>query len=220
MRKTTTFQLIFVAIVFAAWLMACGPEKDNGSGIPIQSVDRPSASDGGDCLYADSSFRLTPGGVTVRSCVDVPAAALEAIDRGIQHQIRNSSHYNPSWTGVRSLSEYQVFLVPPTAHNQDGSPALIVRYLTQSSTVGTEQSAGTCIGVDGALFVPGKGPRTDGRYPSIVLPEQSAENWRYISYLEESARNESEHIAEWVNNKDMFRTFATVGDVHPHCEDW
>jgi hypothetical protein len=89
-----------------------------------------------------------------------------------------------------------------------------------NSTVGEVQSAGTCIGVDGAIFIPHKGPVQDPRYSSIILPEQSAENWQYLNYLEESARNESEHVAEWHNNRQMFATFAIVGDVHPHFEDW
>jgi hypothetical protein len=169
------------------------------------------------------TMQMTEGGVTVRSNVVVPPEALAAIDRGIQHQITNSSHYNPGWTIARTLPEYQVFLIPPHTHNvvtEPGSPALLVKYLTMAGTVGEVQTAGTCIGVDGAMFVPGKGPVSDPRHPSMVLPHQAGESWQYLSYLEESARNESEHLAEFFNDRTMFKSFAIVGDVHPHFEDW
>jgi hypothetical protein len=226
MKKKFTFLLVFIVVAMAAWLAACGgggpaPGSDAEKRTIVYSTDRPHPTT--DCVYDEGSFRLTPGGVTLRSCVDVPLDAQQAIDRGVAHQIRNSSHYNPGWTAVRTLPEYQFFFVPPTAHNQvndPGSPALMVRYLTMSSTVGVIQSAGTCLGVDGTMFIPGKGPVQDPRYASPILPEQSVERWQYLNYLEESARNESEHIAEWFNNRDMFKTFAIVGDIHPHFEDW
>jgi membrane protein required for beta-lactamase induction len=89
-----------------------------------------------------------------------------------------------------------------------------------NSDVGQVQSAGTCIGVDGSMFIPHKGPVTDPRYPSEVLPYEDGELPAHAQYLEESARNESEHLAEWMNNKTMFHSFAIVGDIHPHFEDW
>jgi hypothetical protein len=217
------FLLLIVVLLFVSLGFKCGSGVINTPGTITYSIDRPNPA-GDDCLYLETSYHPTPGGVTVRSCVDVPADALAAIDRGISHQIRNSSHYNPGWTVGRTLQEYQIFMVPQMTVNEQtdpGSPALRVKYLTQSSTVSDPvQTAGTCIGVDGAMFVPGRGPVADPRYPSIVLPEQSQENWTHLAYLEESARNESEHLAEWWNNKAMFHTFAIVGDVHPHFPDW
>jgi hypothetical protein len=227
MQKRLTFLLILIVLTISAWLSACGGGSPSGKGVLTYNIDRPNPMPDAahpECLYDESSFRLTPGGVTVRSCVDVPAEALAAIERGIAHQIRNSSHYNPDWVGARNLWEYQVFLVPQMAVNQEtdpGSPALLVKYLTVNSTVGGPiQTAGTCIGVDGSIFVPGTGPIGDSRFPSEILAEQSQQNWSHLAYLEEASRNESEHRAEWDNNKAMFRTFAIVGDVHPHFEDW
>jgi hypothetical protein len=221
------FTLLLAVLLFASLGFKCGSNVINGSETITYSINRPIAAPDAahpECLYDESSFHLTPGGVTVRSCVPVPDEALAAIERGIAHQIRNSSHYNPNWTGARSLSEYQVFLIPEMAVNREtdpGSPALLVRYLTQNSSLSDPvQTAGTVIGVDGAMFVVGKGPVADPRYSSEVLPEQSQENWTHLAYLEESSRNESEHKAEWDNNRAMFRTYAIVGDVHPHFPDW
>jgi hypothetical protein len=227
MKTRHKIALIFALLLLALSLSGCGGSP-GGKGVLTYNIDRPNPTPDAahpECLYDDSSFRLTPGGVTVRSCVDVPAEALAAIERGIAHQIRNSSHYNPDWVGARNLWEYQVFLVPEMAINHDpgypNTPALLVKFLTVNSTVGGPiQTAGTCIGVDGSIFVPGTGPVGDSRFPSEVIAEQSKENWQYLSYLEEASRNESEHRAEWDNNKAMFRTYAIVGDVHPHFEDW
>jgi hypothetical protein len=161
----------------------------------------------------------TANGVTVRSVVPVPAEALQAIENGIAHQIRNTQRAKPEWTGFRNLSEYQVFLIDPHTHNvetEPGSPALLVKALNPNGVdVFTVQSAGTCIGVAGGIL----GGADDPRYPSIVLPHQAQEDWRFLNYLEESARFESEHIAEWGNDKQYFYSFANTGDVHPHWPD-
>jgi hypothetical protein len=222
MNKRLYIFIILVAAFFAAGF-SCGNSNTAPQSQLVYNTDRPSPTGADDCLYQAGSLHKTPGGVFVNACVDVPPDALAAIERGIAHQIRNSSHYNPAWPAFRKLNEYQVFLVPPTAHNVEtapGSPALLVKYQDESGNVLSIQSAGTCIGVDGAIFGRNIGLQHDGRYPSIVLPEQSAEQWKYLNYLEESARNESEHIAEWNNDKAMFYSFAITGDVHPHFPDW
>jgi hypothetical protein len=164
--------------------------------------------------------QFTPLGITVRSTSVVPPEALDAIDRGFQHTITNSRHYNPSWTNGGTPQEAQIFLIPRMTTNvetEPGSPALILKYLNVNGVdIEEAQTAGTNIGVDGSILY----GVTDIRYPSVVVCEQSDCNWQYLNYLEESVRNEFEHNQEWLNSKSMFFTFATVGDVHPHFPDW
>jgi hypothetical protein len=217
------FWLIPIGIAIAAfvWFLKSRDAKKNQAQAPVFNVDinTPLTQE----LFADGVF--TPGGATVRalkSMGTIPAEALDAIDRGISHQIRNSGALHPDWKVFQNLSEYQLYLIDPMTHNVEtdpGSPALIAKYLDLSSNVGQQQTAGTCIGVDGAIFIPGTGPSNDARYPSIVLPYEPGEMDKHASYFEESARNESEHIREWGNDKVMFRSFAIVGDVHPHFPD-
>jgi hypothetical protein len=51
------------------------------------------------------------------------------------------------------------------------------------------------------------------------MPYEPGEENDHLVYIEETARNESEHLAEWSNDKTMFYSFAIVGDVHPHFPD-
>lgn len=142
----------------------------------------------------------SPGGVWVIADVPVPSEALTAIDEGIALQIERSSFYNPTWVNKRHLSDYKVMFVDPMATNVEtdpGSPALIVHGI---------QTAGTVVGVGG-----------DGcNVNFILIPHQAASNWTHIDYLKQTARNESEHDAEWANDPVIFRSFAISGDVHPH----
>lgn len=51
----------------------------------------------------------------------------------------------------------------------------------------------------------------------IVLPHQAADNWKYLSYLLHSSLNESEHLAEFSNDRNLALSFSGAnGDSHPH----
>lgn len=175
--------------------------------------------------YYNSHGRELNDGVTVRTYdddngvrVDVPQVVLDAIEEGIAHQIRNSSAARPSWTQFRNIKDYEVYLVKPHTHNVEtdpGSPALLVNYSDAAGNQLKLQSAGTCIGVGGAVLFGG----TDTRYPAIVMPYEPGEEVEHLTYIRETARNESEHLAEWMNDRQMFASFAIVGDVHPHFPD-
>lgn len=156
-------------------------------------------------------------GVTVRSFGPVPTEqALQLIDSGIAHTLRNTENQN--WTNFRTIEEFEVFLVPPATHNVEtdpGSPAILVRQLDPNGVdVRETQAAGTCIGVEGGVL-----GKTDTRYPAIVLPYEDTELPAHAVYLEESARNEAEHIVMWVNNKNMFFNYVGANDQHPIFPD-
>lgn len=215
MNTWVIFVIVCAAIGGLIWFLLRQKKKAKSKYVLTYSVDIPYEK-----LIEQPFF--TPGGITVRSYIPVPDSDLELIERGVRHTITNARHYNPSWPEP-NLRDIQFFLIPPHTHNVEtdsGSPALIVKYLTMAGTVGTEQTAGTCIGVDGAMFMPGKGPVQDPRYPSVVLAYEEGETKEHASYFEESARNEFEHLDEWTNNREMFKSFAIVGDRHPHFEDW
>ena len=130
----------------------------------------------------------------IQSVVPIPESAAEAIGRGIVRQIATTPAH---WTNKREVENYDVVLINPDRINLDGSPALSVRGI---------QSAGTVIGV-----------ANDGHVPSvIVLPHQANQNWQFLDYLEQSARHESEHDAEWANDQSVFWQFIGAGDIHPH----
>lgn len=146
----------------------------------------------------------TPHGVKIRSVVPVPMQAQTAIETGILTQIQKTSAFYDGgsnggpWTQKRSLADYRVIFIDPQATNMDGTPAVMVRGI---------RSAGTVRGVG-----------DDGwSEDSLILPHQADTNWRYLDYLRDAARFESEHDAEWANDKRVFYYFSQPGkDVHPH----
>jgi hypothetical protein len=145
---------------------------------------------------------VTPGGVQVRSTVEVPASALPFIDEGIDNQIKRHNNAYPHWAKYKNIAEYKALFVEPTATNQEtepGSPAIHVKGY---------QSAGTCIGTT---------PLSSVR-PSIyiVLPHQKNQGWRFTDYLMRSAWHESEHVREFSNDLTIFQQYANAGDIHPH----
>lgn len=140
----------------------------------------------------------TPRGTFVISNVEIPANVLTLIDNGIQAQLDSTAHLN--WQYARNHGDYQVMFIDPITTNTvtaPGSPALIVYGV---------QSAGTCIGIGNDPF----------SQAFIVLPHQVATNWRFEQYLSDTVRHESEHIIEWICDRDMFWSFVGAGDVHPH----
>jgi hypothetical protein len=208
--------IVVLALVFGfAWFLERRKAKEKAKKHPLTyNVDIPF-----DKLLEFPQF--TKNGITVRSTVVVPDEALDAIDRGFSHTITNSRHYNPSWDkGGSPTTDAQVFLIPKMVTNVEtdpGSPAILVRYLDPNGVdIRTAQSAGTNIGVDGAIL----GGIADTRWPSVVACSQEDTDWAHIPYLEETIRNEFEHNQEWWNDKGMFFSFGIVGDVHPHFPDW
>lgn len=175
------------------------------------SVDIP------DACTEPEGFHQSLGGITVRSYLPVSDEALARIEAGIAHTVRNTLNLWGTGTPFSNLTEWQVFLVPPATHNVEtdpGSPALLVKYLDAGGNVQTSQAAGTCMGVDGGIL-----GRSDGRYPSIILPYEESELPDHANYLEESARNEAEHIRMWANNKAMYANYTGANDQHPIFPD-
>lgn len=138
----------------------------------------------------------SPNGVKIMSVVPLPDYVMLLIENGIGTQIWKSYLQHPEWARFDRLPHYGVILIDPMTVNQDGSPAIFVKGI---------QSAGTCIGLN------------DGRPygPKIVLPHQFDTNWNFQSYLQESARHESEHIRLWTNDRELFNHYTGENDVHP-----
>lgn len=149
----------------------------------------------------------TPQGVSVRSTVPVPPAALQSIDTGINNQIVRHNAAYPKWDKGKAFPEYRVLFVDPMAFNQytdPGSPALLINGV---------QSAGTVIGMTEGNLSPVK-------EPYIVLPHQQDSQWSHADYLMHSAWNESEHYREWINRDTepvgKWKEYEGAFDVHPH----
>lgn len=199
---------IGIAIGFAVWFLQRRHAKKFEARHPLTySVEIPP-----ECY---DNNQQTANGVTVRPYALVSPEALQLIENGIAHTIRNTANQN--WSQFRNLSDFQVFLVPPMTHNVEtdpGSPALMVKYLDAGGNIGQVQAAGTCIGVSGSIL-----GLADPRYPSIILPFEASQLPAHASYLEESARNEAEHIVMWANNKNMYFNYTGANDQHPIFPD-
>lgn len=186
--KTLRFFLLFT-ILFS---FSCG-EKSNVKTGSINNLPTQMPTQ-----FAQQTF--SQNGVGVISVVSYQNRDIDqAIESGINGAIRSYRAVHPEWTQKMHPSEFLVILIEPQAINQDGSPAILVNGI---------QSAGTVIGV---------GSHSNLYSPSvIVLPHQSAQNWKYLKYLKFSAWNEAEHYIEWHNSQPLFYTFAVANDVHPH----
>lgn len=175
----------------------CGETKDIN--VALDSLGIPSSA-----AEFKHDYR-TNGGVTVRSTERLPQAALNAIDEGISTQIAKINAARPTW-GVRSLSEYNVLVIEPTAYSEIDLPGAPLLQLRGGTT------AGTVIGILGSKSM-------DKAY--IVVPHQNGQNWRFIDYFREAVRNESEHYRE-CNEPDRndpvyeCEQFQGWNDVHPH----
>lgn len=138
----------------------------------------------------------TPQGVKLLSVKPIPDYVQLLIENGIGTQIWKSHQQYPKWAYFDRFSDYSVMFIDPMVTNGDGSPAIFVQGI---------QAAGTCIGLN------------DGRPygPTIVLPHQFDTHWNFQSYLQESARNESEHIRLWGNDRELFKYYLGDKDIHP-----
>lgn len=128
----------------------------------------------------------------------------EAVEAGLKQTIAGAQYHNPTWHTYALPANYGVVMIKKQATNQDGTPALLVN--------GSIQTAGTVINAYTDF-----NPR--GGEPVIVLP--MPDTWPaagdpYWSYLQNSARNEGEHVIEWRNDPNEFLKRAVVADVHPH----
>jgi hypothetical protein len=230
-------KLLFVMLLFAligTYAASCGrdkydpPKPPQAGSTPYPPCD--SSKDDIDAIHrelsnkgipkSESEFTAvtkSPGGVCVRSTTDVPPEALAAIDRGIQTQIEKAGAANPSWTRKTSLSQYRVLFVDPSTFH-DPHPRSGEKCVNLESTPGApcllvdggNQSAGTIAG--GSQVSP-----IDRIY--LVLPHQTAQGWKFLDYLQESARNESEHDRECSEEGLQGPTclkFQGANDVHPH----
>ena len=143
----------------------------------------------------------TPNGVRITSTVPVPADAMDLVEDGIMAQIRRHNAAHPNWQRFKNLADYAVVFIDPMGESVEtlpGAPTL---------TVMGVQTAGTCIGV---------AARARADQPTIVLPHQDADAWRFEDYLMRSAWHESEHVREFVNDHAVFLQYIGAGDVHPH----
>lgn len=148
-----------------------------------------------------------PGGGKVRSTVYVPVVALQDVTDGINEQIIRYNAVYPEWVNYTDAADYDVLFVDPNAETIDGKPALLV---SGGLGRGRIKTAGTVIGVQPYSILP---------RPYIVLPHQEKSGWVYRDYLKHAAWFESEHVREWMNDRTVFYSFATVGDVHPHVAE-
>jgi hypothetical protein len=198
------------AVVGVAYLLKMYKGKRRAKQNPLTySVDIPeSCYDNG--VVMDS-------GLIIRPYIPVSVDAQLLIEAGIAHTIRNTLGLWGIGTPFSNLAEWQVFLVPPDTHNVEtdpGSPALLVKALDPSGNLYQVQAAGTCMGVDGGLL-----GLQDPRTPAIILPYEESQLPAHAVYLEESARNEAEHIRMWANNKSMYFNYTGANDQHPIFED-
>jgi hypothetical protein len=132
----------------------------------------------------------------IQSNVPISDEIIATIRNGLRLQISAVTALKPTWVFKKRIEDYNVAFIDPQATNMDGSPALLIRGI---------QSAGTCIGVG-----------DDGLSESaIILPHQSATNWRYVDYLRDSVRHESEHIVLWANDRALFYYYVGANDIHP-----
>lgn len=128
----------------------------------------------------------------------------DAIEAGLKQTIAGATYHNPTWRTYTNTANYGVAMIKKQATNQDGTPALLVN--------GNLQTAGTVINA----YTDGN-PR--GGEPVIILP--TPDQWPaagdpYWIYLQNSARNEGEHVIEWRNDLNEFLHRAIVADIHPH----
>ena len=152
--------------------------------------------------YCKFRYRYTTrNGVRITSTVEVPTDAMDLVENGIVEQIRRHSAAHPTWDRFKTLAEYAVVFIDPmgvSVETLPGAPTLEVMGI---------QTAGTVIGT---------APRARADQPTVVLPHQDADAWRFEDYLMRSAWHESEHVREFVNDHAVFLQYIGAGDVHPH----
>lgn len=145
-------------------------------------------------------FYNTPQGARVFSAVEIKnkQEVFAAIDGGILNQLTATKAKFPNWNAARRVSDYSVMFIEPEAVSAEGYPCLLI---------GGVKSAGTVIGI-------GEGYST----LAIVLPHQEKTGWSNLDYLFNSAWYESEHFAEFANDREVFMQYTGLNDVHPHHE--
>jgi hypothetical protein len=182
MKRITVFAAFLLLAFAVTGFKGCGKTADlyraaDGYGIPTSDIQF-------------TKHYTTPGGSIVDSVVDVPPAALQALDDGVRIQIEAINRARPDWNLGRTLKEYRFAFIEPTRNGvtgqrcvnvetDPGSPCLYIKGI---------QTAGTVLGIQ--PFSPLKD------HPVIVLPHQGASGWSHLDYLRNSARNESEHRRE------------------------
>lgn len=149
---------------------------------------------------------LTPAGIKVWSVVEVPAQALQAIDRGISDMLVRYRAIKPDWKNATQIHEYKVLFVEPDGVSAESEPGAPFIYHRSGGP-----TAGTVIGCspDSACEP----------YVYLVLPHQEKQKWNFLNYLSNSAFHEGEHYFEWHNCWGVFLHFAHRGDVHPHVDN-
>lgn len=157
----------------------------------------------------------TPGGVTIRSVVDVPLQAQLALDQAAQADIATYAQFFPQWTKYRTLPEFTVFVIEPDHYSTEADPgAGLINVAYSTGTLNgvptgraTVSSAGTCIGCPGSGY---------SGTPAAVIPEQGP-SWEHLRMFREAAFNEWQHAIECANDAGgVCMQFAIVADQHPH----
>lgn len=200
-----TMIIIFVILFLAglaAYLLYFRPKMDKAehktetlSNLPVK-------------LPPFENFKFTypnePGKPFISSVVAVPPEAQAAMIKGLQMLLRSIEFKFPHWNAARKIEDYNIMLIDPQAELEQGYPG------APSLMVSGIESAGTVIGFPEQKISP----------PNIVLPHQTATDWRYLDYLAEATRFEGEHYAElleYLKNADQ-EVWKYVGttDSHPH----
>lgn len=241
------FTLLFTVLLFASLGFKCG----GGSDQPYSPDNKTSECDvsRGDarpmyCKQAvdipwdaiNQHIYVTPGGVTIRSVVDVPVEAQLAIEQGVQLSIDHSKAVWPTWGGYETLNYNQVVLVEPDHYSapapvgdDPGAGLINVWYTAQGGDQHKPNrqqvsSADTCYGCPG-FFQPSIS--IPGLYLMAVVPHQAnvdpahpdQKPWSHLQFLRESVYNATEHVRECGNDMNVCLQFAIAGDVHPHWGD-
>ena len=144
---------------------------------------------GGD--YTDFQYSYTTrGGIEVESVVKLPDAALNAMESGINNQIRRYNAYKPDWKKGTKLIDYAVLVVKPMDYTEPTGPNN--NRIACLSVYGGIKSAGTVVGALNSRL---------GR-PYIVVAHQANENWADMWFFQQAVDYESEHVRElyaWID---------------------
>jgi hypothetical protein len=245
--------IIILSILVIAYLcagFACSSGGSGGGGNGSNECDI-SAGDSrpANCRYAvpvpfegspnvNDHILITPGGLTIRSVVDVPMQGQLALDQAANKVISDWLQWHPTLTAYTHLEENQIVLVNPDQYSVENDPGAGLLKVWFNAAGGSAHSpirtfvtsADTCYGCPG-FFTP---DIARGQLNLMaVIPHQASvdpnhsdqQPWSHLQFFRESAYNSMQHILECGNvlstqpdGSDICLQYAILGDVHPH--DW
>jgi hypothetical protein len=246
---------IFIAIL-ALSLFGCG---GTGTGTAVDGGNRDEKSNecdirAGDnrpayCRYAvpvpfegspnvNDHILVSPGGLTIRSVVDVPMLEQLVLDQAANKVIADWLQWHSDMRAYTLLTENQIVLVNPDAYSVQDDPGAGLVKVWHNALGGSSHapirsfvtSADTCYGCPG-FFTP-EIPRGSINLMAVI-PHQAnvdpahpdQQSWSHLQFFRESAYNSMQHILECGNvqhqqsdGSDLCLQYAVEGNVHPH--DW